>query len=222
LKPKFAGNNVQAYCPDCQAVTTFEYQSRNTHYGQVICNGQHWFENVIYDQIVYWLLRCAGCGRGGLSKVHFKEGGKFAMEWFHPTIAPTYPLPAGLPAGVQAEFREAETCANAGAWRAATAMLRSTLEKLLKANGYTKGDLKSKIDEAAAEKIITEARKQRAHEDIRVLGNDILHDEWREVSQEEYELAHRYAQRIAEDLYDDRATVEKMLQSLKRLAPSLV
>jgi hypothetical protein len=106
--------------------------------------------------------------------------------------------------GVQAEFREAEACANAGAWRAATAMLRSTLEKLLNANGYTKGDLRSKIDAAAAENIITDARRQRAHQDIRVLGNDRLHDDWRKVTQEEYEVAHRYAQRIAEDLYDDR------------------
>jgi hypothetical protein len=130
------------------------------------------------------------------------------------------PLPSGIPDGVVSEFREAEMCANAGAWRAATAMLRSALEKMLKANGYVKGDLKSKIDAAAADKVITEARKQRAHDDVRVLGNDILHEEWREIKQEDFELAHKYTQRIAEDLYDDRKTVEKTLLALgKVLSP---
>lgn len=36
------------------------------------------------------------------------------------------------------EYREAELCITAEAWRAASAMIRSTLEKPLKVNGYTK------------------------------------------------------------------------------------
>jgi hypothetical protein len=103
------------------------------------------------------------------------------------------------------------------AWWAASAMLRSTLEKLLRANGYTNGSLANRIDEAAGDHIITEARKQRAHDEIRVLGNDILHEDWRPVSYDEYELAHHYVQRIAEDLYDDRPTVEKSLRALKKI-----
>jgi hypothetical protein len=71
-----------------------------------------------------------------------------------------------------------------------------------------KGSLEGKIDEAASDGVITEARRKRAHDDIRVLGNDVLHDEWREVKEEEVSGAHQYIQRILEDFYDDRASVE--------------
>jgi hypothetical protein len=95
--------------------------------------------------------------------------------------------------------------------------LRSTLEKTLRSNGYIKGNLADRIDEAAADGAITAARSQRAHDNIRVLGNDVLHDEWREVTEDEYDDAHRYAQRILEDFYDDRPSVEALLISKKRL-----
>jgi hypothetical protein len=61
-------------------------------------------------------------------------------------------------------------------------LLRSTLEKTLKANGYTKGNLKEKIEAAAADGVITAPRERRAHSEVRVLGNDVLHDEYRPVS----------------------------------------
>jgi hypothetical protein len=79
-------------------------------------------------------------------------------------------------------------------------------------NGYKgAGNLKQQIDAAAADGVITEVRKKRAHEDIRVLGNDVLHDEWQPVSVEEVEPTHNYAQRILEDLYDHRPTTLKIL-----------
>jgi hypothetical protein len=109
-------------------------------------------------------------------------------------------------------------------------MLRSVLEKVLNKNGYAEvtlpdgkgGTKRSKallhrIEAAADDGVITQARKQKAHENIRVLGNDVLHDEWRFVSQEEFELSLKYSQRILEDLYDDRTTVEAILQKQKRL-----
>jgi hypothetical protein len=126
------------------------------------------------------------------------------------------PLPDSVPQGIVAEFREAERCTSAGTYRAASALFRSVLEKTLKANGYTKGPLADKIDEAVADGVITPARAKRAHEDLRVLGNDVLHDEWREVAEDEVEAAHRYAQRILEDLYDDRPTVEATLTAKVR------
>jgi hypothetical protein len=54
---------------------------------------------------------------------------------------------------------------------------------------------------------------------VRVLGNDVLHDEWREVTPEDAEKAHHYVQRILEDFYDDRSTVESELRSKNRLPP---
>jgi len=126
-------------------------------------------------------------------------------------------IPISVPEGIRNEFAEAELCASVQAWRAASALLRSTLEKTLRANGYKKGTLRDRIDEAAMDGVITEARKKRAHEDIRVLGNDVLHDEWREVEGNEFNSAHRYAQRILEDLYDDRASVEALLKAKGRI-----
>jgi hypothetical protein len=78
-------------------------------------------------------------------------------------------------------------------------------------------NLKKRIDAAAADGVITAARQKKAHDDVRSLGNDVLHEDWREVTDDEVENAHRYAQRILEDLYDDRTTVEKILTQKGRL-----
>ena len=73
------------------------------------------------------------------------------------------------------------------------------------------------IEEAAEDNMITQPRKKRAHEEIRVLGNDILHDEWQPVDEASADLARRYTQRVLEDFYDDRETVEAMLVKAGRL-----
>ncbi len=78
-------------------------------------------------------------------------------------------------------------------------------------------NLETRINAAAEDDILHETRRKRAHEDIRALGNDVLHDEWREVTAEEVEVAHHYAQRILEDFYDDRSVVEATLKTKKRL-----
>ncbi|MDP9262769.1 MAG: DUF4145 domain-containing protein [Acidobacteriota bacterium] len=136
---------------------------------------------------------------------------------FHPTSIEFAPLPAKAPPDITREFREAELCFAYQALRAASALFRSTLEKALKANGYRNGVLAQKINEAAADGVITAARRQLAHDNIRVLGNDVLHDDWREVLPTEVEESHRYCQRVLEDLYDDRVTVEAILRGKNRL-----
>jgi hypothetical protein len=144
---------------------------------------------------------------------------------FFPLSIDAAPLPNNVPTDIQKEFREAELCASVGANRGASALFRSALEKTLKANGYTKEkdstltDLKKRIDAAANDGVITAARQQKAHDDIRTLGNDVLHDEWREVSDTEVEDSHHYTQRILEDLYDDRSTVESILVAKGKLPP---
>lgn len=221
MQPIYKNSNVSARCPDCDgAVTTFEHKESSREFGTIIVNGAHQFNGVNYPRTLYVMMRCAGCGRGGLAKIHDTGqvyNGK--LEWFFPVSIERARLPAGIPAGVESEFREAELCASVSAWRAASGLLRSTLEKLLRSNGYTKGTLASRIDEASADGVITEARRKRAHDDIRVLGNDVLHDEWRLVTPEEAFLAHHYVQRIAEDFYDDRSSVETVLKSKGRLPP---
>ncbi|MEY9184980.1 DUF4145 domain-containing protein [Bradyrhizobium sp. USDA 313] len=216
------GENVRARCPNCDgAVTTFEARKiAQGHDAALYLQRRVQVGGKWYQQTIYRGLRCAGCGRGGMVVYGQNGNHEVALVDFYPRTLNTASIPQGVPADLKAEFREAEIVASVGAWRAASAMLRSTLEKTLKHNGYAKGSLAAKIDEAAADGVITAARSKRAHEDIRVLGNDVLHDAWREVTEDEYDLAHRYSQRILEDLYDDRQSVESLLRSVGRLPTS--
>jgi hypothetical protein len=56
-------------CPDCGgAVTTFEFREAQREFGTVIVNGQHQYDKRGYARVLYVLMRCAGCHRGGLSR----------------------------------------------------------------------------------------------------------------------------------------------------------
>jgi hypothetical protein len=74
-----------------------------------------------------------------------------------------------------------------------------------------------RIEAVADDGVITQAGKKRAHENILVLGNDTLHEDWREVTEEEFEVAKLQAQRILEDLCDKRAAVEEILKEKGRI-----
>ena len=127
-------------------------------------------------------------------------------------------LPESTPEDLKTEFVEAEGCMAFKFYRAASALFRSVLEKTLKQNGYTQGNLQGKIEDAKSDGMITESRKRQINDNIRVLGNDILHDEWRRIEYEEVELAQKYAHRIIEDFYSDRDAVKKTLPSEHRTA----
>lgn len=219
MSPRYSNGNVSSCCPDCGgARSTFESRDASRDYGIVIRNGHHSYQGVAYIRTLYVLTRCAGCGRGGLATLHdtgnVHDG---ILEEFFPLSMDHAPIPVGLPPGIESEFREAERCASFGAWRAASALFRSTLEKTLKENGYTSGNLASKIDAACKDGIITEGRKKKAHDEVRVLGNDVLHDAWQPVSADDVAASRHYAQRILEDFYDDRASAEATLRAKGRL-----
>ena len=144
--------NVRAACPGCAgALSTYEQVSATGGpFGQIVREVPHKFEGRWYGRIIYRLLRCAGCGRGGLAMIHDGSGLAPAVSHFYPFSPERAPLPPDSPAGVVAEVREAELCAAVRAWRAASALLRSALEKTLIANGYQNGSLKARIDEPLA------------------------------------------------------------------------
>ncbi len=222
MPPEFSNGNVRSQCPDCNAVTTFEHQSLGAAFGHITIDYPDPRTAAVAKQTIYKLLRCAGCSRAGVAKVNCKTGygqgyGNGDLEWFWPRATVSDKLPTATPPGIVAEFDEAQVCMSAGAWRAGAALLRSTLEKTLIANGYVDGKLFQKIKAAADDGVITASRAERAQELIRTLGNDVLHDEWRKVEPSETELAHHYVGRVVEDFYDDRETVERLLISRKRL-----
>jgi hypothetical protein len=213
MLPELVGNNVRARCPDCDgAVSSFEFQEHGKEFGYISV------EKAFEGRVMYRLLRCAGCHRGGLAKLVDTGPATSALVWFLPISPERARLPDGVPQDIEAEVREAETCIGCGAYRAASALFRSALEKTLKANGYTdSGSLQDKINRACEDGVITAARRERAHEEVRVLGNDVLHDEWRNVTAEEATLAHHYVQRVLEDFYDDRESTERVLRKAKRI-----
>jgi hypothetical protein len=212
--------NIRARCPGCSgAWSTFEWRTASNQFGAVREAVQHhYWGNVIRD---FRLFRCAGCGRGGLGTVVYGGDAQYPGRYrelraFYPESRERLPLPSSVPKGIVSEFREAEDCLDSGSLRAAAGMIRSVLDKTLRANGYKekKGTtLEQQIDAAAADGVITAARQRRAHEEIRVLGNDVLHDEWHQVPADDVEAARHYAQRILEDFYDDRETILKLLRA---------
>jgi hypothetical protein len=211
--------SVLAQCPNCYDVRSFEMR-----YMPTAVAGVYVYKEKNYSRLLSVFSQCARCSHGGLAII--LDDGDTAtavLESFSPLSIDSVPVPKAVPEDIVKEFREAEKCASFGANRAASALFRSVLEKTLKANGYTKTndrslvDLQKRIDAAAGDGVITEARQKKAHDDIRSLGNDVMHDDWREVKDDEVEDAHRYTQRILEDLYDDRMTVEKILTQKNRL-----
>ena len=225
-------HNVLAYCPDCDAITSFDDKGySNTRMGISIVNKNTQHEGRNYSRILWRAVRCNVCSRGAIAKV--LDGGNSqtaVLVEFIPKAVEKLALPEDVPIDIVAEFREAERDAAHESYRSGSALLRSVLEKTLTKNGYAEVEytdqhgakkkstsLLHRIDAAANDGIITETRRNRAHEHIRVLGNDILHDDWREVSLEEYEDAHKYSQRILEDFYDQRTTVEARLKAKGRI-----
>jgi len=171
---------------------------------------------------VYRLARCTGCGSGALITLLQSsqyDGGAPDLIDFYPEAEGRLEIPDGVPEGIVREFREGEECGEAKCYRAAAAMFRSVLDKTLRANGYKEKrgtNLEQQIDAAARDGVITAARQKRAHEEIRVLGNDVLHEEWREVTAEDVRAARQYAQRVLEDFYDDRPSVVALLREKGR------
>ena len=217
MPPEFDNSrNVRTWCDHCASITTFEKSTGGSKFGQI----DPAYEDGI-GFVGFRLYRCSRCGRGGLGELaHNSHNDLDGMDLqrFYPTCFARTPLPGETPEGIRCEVEEAAVCADAGAFRGGSALLRSALEKTLVANGYAKGGLVLKIDEAATDGVISHARKQRAHSHVRALGNDVVHDEWRPVDAAEFELAYQYVQRLIEDLYENREEVISVLADKGRLA----
>lgn len=221
MQARYDHGNVIAQCPDCGAIVTFASNHGAVQFGFVSVDRRTEVASRPFLRVAYVLTRCSNCGRGGLARIHYNSTpSDGALGEFLPVSVDQATLPVGVPKDLVEEYREAERCMSIEAWRAASGLLRSTLEKTRKANGYSRGNLQNKIDDAVSDGVITAALGHRAHDDIRVLGNDVLHDPWRAVTSEEVEASHHYAQRVLEAFYDDRATVETILRSKNRVPPA--
>lgn len=218
MEVKFENGIITCICPDCNAITNFLHKDSSKEFGSFIINKAHRYNERGYSRIIYFLYKCSGCERGGIAKIHCNDQPfSGAIEEFYPIGIESVKVPNSVPTEIIAELKEAELCATVKAWRAGSALIRSALEKVFVINGYNEKDLFKKIEAAKKDGVITDSRAKKAHDDIRVLGNDILHDSWRVVDPEEFYLAYHYCQRVIEDFYDDRNTVESILKSVSRI-----
>lgn len=215
---------IMANCPGCDgARSIFEWRSAEQKVFGAIRS--FYYHQQPAGSIGYQLFRCTGCGRGALGIIkHANQhesypNGDFDLLNFYPETKDYLHLPNSVPEGIKREFKEAEQSFNNDCFRAAAGLFRSVLDKTLRANGYDtrkNPNLKKQIDAAAEDGVITQARKKRAHDEVRVLGNDVLHDDWCEILKEDIVASRRYTQRILEDLYDDRETVLGYLREVGR------
>ncbi|MEQ9617834.1 MAG: hypothetical protein RIG61_01510 [Deltaproteobacteria bacterium] len=141
MQPTTINNySVRANCPDCGgAILLFDHRkSGGGEYGSIIAyQGIHQYQDETFNRVVYTLVRCSGCGRGGIAKFHDNGNGPGTLETFYPRAVPHASLPTNIPDKIMNEFREAELCYSFEAWRAASALLRSTLEKTLKEKAHS-------------------------------------------------------------------------------------
>ena len=216
--------SIVAYCPGCKGgKSTFEWKIEGKEIGSVndVINVPTWKD----VERTFRLYKCAGCGMGALGIVIYRRNDSYPGSYnqlidFYPEVKERLAIPKDVPIGIQREFREAEKCHANNCFRASAGMIRSVLDKTMRANGYktkTTKDLYKQIEAAAEDGVITNARRKRAHDEIRVLGNDVLHDEWHEIQEEDVIAAKHYCQRILEDFYDDRETVLTLLREVDRV-----
>ncbi|MEO3684699.1 DUF4145 domain-containing protein [Shewanella vesiculosa] len=212
---------IKARCTNCSgALSLFYWMEGRNDLGAVT----HQISDDLWT--AHRLFKCSGCGCGALGVINYSGGFMYPgvqsyLVSFSPESKKRLKLPNEVPDGIKSEFREAEDCMANDCLRAAAGLFRSVLDKTMKANGYhtkAESNLHKQIEAAAKDGVITQARKVRAHEDIRVLGNDVLHDEWQKIPIESVEAAQHYSQRILEDLYGDRESVLSILTSIGRKA----
>jgi hypothetical protein len=218
--------NIRARCPGCDgALASFTWQHGGNSLSYVF--KEHLSRTETGTRREFRLFECGGCGNGAFAVLNVRGGdfpyplrGSVRLIDFYPEAAERLVLPDGVPAGLKAEFDEGEVCLENNCLRAAAALFRSVVDKTLRANGYKLKpgtNLEQQINLAADDGVITAARRRRVHDEIRTLGNDVLHEEWREVSQGEVESAREYARHLLNDFYDDRETVLALLREKMRV-----
>lgn len=225
-----AEGNVLARCPRCDgASTSFEWRGGSQGFGAVQIRTKEFQPFGRYEYggqkvLQSRLYRCPGCGLGAIGYLKLQRdnyppdaGVDAELLHFFPSAREQLRLPTQVPAEIRNEFAEAEKCLGAACYRAAAALFRSVLEKAMRANGFNENRLIAKIDAAVEAGVLTPARGRRAHEEIRALGNDVLHNDWVALTDDDVEPAHRYSQRVLEDLYDDREQVVRQLVEAGRL-----
>src|SRR4051812_28338345 len=104
MQPVYKNGTVSTRCPGCggeAASFTSNIPGSPTGTGTVILDLPHKFNDALFGRILYMLLRCSACGRGGLATVH--DNGRVhdgVLGEFYPAWVDAAPLPSGVPAEI--------------------------------------------------------------------------------------------------------------------------
>lgn len=169
----------------------------------------------VTENLKWQLTRCSGCGSGALVQLREIRNDGLVSEKqiisFYPRADLSLPVPDDVPDKLRDEFQEAGLCISAGANRAGLAMLRSTIDRILVANGLIDGAICDRVERAKDLGLITCSRSALAHEYLNVMEDNLLHKNWRPVDTAVATAAHNFCLDLLKDFYHERGHVESVL-----------
>lgn len=158
------------------------------------------------------VLLCRNCGQGVAvveekwvgeeAARKQKTGGMVTFRGIHWWPLPGAVVQPDVPPAIASAYAEAVTCLSAGAWRAAAAMARRTLEGIAEDQGETKGDLRNRLNALAARNVLQPSLADWSKE-VRLVGNAGAHfDIGMAVAQEDAEEIVGFIRELLRYLYE--------------------
>jgi hypothetical protein len=186
------------YCLQCKRVTMQEI-------AESIDNVDDPEQSPLATLEKFQILCCRGCGA-----YSFRYGWRFEDEYDRPWSWTNYPERSNkrktplntylLPHSVMTLYVETLRAFNSDAPTLASAGLRATVEAICIEQGFTKGDLKTKIDNLCAAGVLPKTNDEYLHQH-RFVGNDAVHD-MQAAPEDEFEIALEILEHLLKSLYE--------------------
>ncbi|WP_186810357.1 DUF4145 domain-containing protein [Cellulosimicrobium sp. TH-20] len=137
-----------------------------------------------YDVEYYtWAVQCAACERMLIREEQRGPEGFYEMRQY-PSAPARWSKFEDVPPHIASAASEAAACLSIGAYRAAGAMARATIEAVAKDKGVVRGNLAQKIETLEEQHLLRRGTAESAHE-VRHFGNDMAHGDFAEDTSEE-------------------------------------
>lgn len=149
---------------------------------------------------------------GELARTATKRSGALRWRGHHWWPVPGAILDDCVPATVRSAFDEASKCLASACPRAAAAMARCALEGIVVDQGETKGTLAQRLNNLADKGVLLRTMAAWTKE-VRLLGNDAVHDLTAEVSIADAAQLVEFIRELAKYIYVLPHNLEKRLKS---------
>ena len=212
--PRLIENDVNAYCPVCDGRSNFVRESGAFSLTSKTLNKYY---GLFTGSITFLLLKCVTCSLGALGIIYEDLDSEIkVLVDFYPKVKKITKLPDDTPEDISSEFKSAENCANIEEYRPAATMLRSTIEKVLNNHGYNEWRLSDNLKNLQKDRLITAPLARKNKLVVKILGDQVLHQKWREVDEKEYLTAREYALDLIKAFYSDVEGVALERERLKK------